>query len=148
MGNVCVGGLYDGRPANTLEDQAACTGNEGSVKPSDTTSCSAIRIAPIGFAPQNSSLLTELVVLPMRLVRNSLRASPVVAAIAALNDDMAADLERIASAHPGLADDLTNILLDAAYFAASMLQSDTDGYKGRGTVFTSGFYERVVKVSA
>jgi hypothetical protein len=151
MGSVCVGGLYDGRPANAVEDQIACREGEGRVAPSNTTGCSAIRIAPIGFGPpgvpQNSSLLTELVVLPIRLVRNSLQGSPVVAAIEALNDDLLADLERITPAHSGLANDLTKILLDAAYFAGSMLQGETDGSEGGGSVFTSGFYERIVDVS-
>jgi hypothetical protein len=151
MGNVCDGGLYSGRPANTVEDQAACRENEGTVKPSDGISCTAIRVAPFGLgppgAPQNSSLLTELVVLPIRLVRNSLRHSPVVAAIETLNDEVSADLERITSTHPDLANDLSKILLDAAYFAGSMLQSDTDDCEGGGSVFTSGFYERIVKVS-
>ena len=115
---------------------------------SDTTSCTAIRIMPIGTSSpgtsQYSSLVTELVVLPIRLVRNSLADSPIVGAIEALNDGMAADLERIASAHAALADDLTKILLDAAYFAGSMLQQDT---KRGGSVFTKSFYERIAKAA-
>lgn len=151
MGNICDGGLYNGRPANTVEDQNACRENEGTVKSSGSTGCSMIRLQPIGSgspgARQHDSLLTELVVLPIRLVRNSLRDSSVVAAIESLNDDMAADLERIATAHPDLANELTRLLLDAAYFAGSMLQSDTDPSKGRGSVFISGFYERIEKLS-
>jgi hypothetical protein len=149
MGKVCKDGLYDGRPANALEDAAACVQNGGSVVDSSTTGCAAIRIMQIPGVGQHSSLLTQLVVLPFRLVRSSLRDSPFVAAIDALafNDELAADLERITSAHPAVADELTKVLLDAAYLVASVLPSDTEGSERGGAVFNPEFYERIAKVS-
>ena len=149
MGKICKGGLYDGRPANALEDANACTENGGTVTDSSTIGCTAIRIMQIPAVGQHSSLLTQLVVLPFRLVRSSLRDSPFVAAIEALafNDELAADLERITSAHQNVADDLTKVLLDAAYLVASVLPSDTDGSELGGSVFNAEFFERIAKVS-
>jgi hypothetical protein len=151
MGNVCDGGLYNGRPANALEDRNACTENGGTVTSSSSSGCTAIRAASFGIgtpaARQHESLVAELVVLPLRLVRDSLGNSSVVASLEAVNDDMAEDLERIASGHPDLADELTKFLLDSAYFAGSMLQSEINRGKGGSSVFTSGFYERIVKLS-
>jgi hypothetical protein len=148
MGNVCVDGLYDGRPADTPEDKHVCVENGGHIQPG-SSSGSSVHLAMMGLASGKtmSSLVPELILLPLRLVRKTLPHSGVLAALETLNDNIVEDLERILSIRPELVDELFCMLLDASYFAGAMLQSDTaDGEKSRVT-FVPQFYERIAKAS-
>ena len=85
--------------------------------------------------------------LPIRLVRDSLPNASIVAAIEALNDDLAEDIERIVREHPSLGHDLTAILLDAAWFAGAMLQGGSKAVEGGRPVFTEGLHERISRAA-
>jgi hypothetical protein len=102
LGKVCVGGLYDGRPANALEDAQACVENEGHIV--DDGSCGFTSIAPMMFNQPLSvgakAAVTSLMLLPLRLVRDAVPTSPLVMGLEAVSDRLSNDVERLAGKHP------------------------------------------------
>ena len=151
MPDVCVGGLYDGMPIKGIEDRASCQENEGAVQSRGGGGCTAANIAPMAFVPshmeQNNSAISALLLLPLRLVRDSLAHSPMVMGLDALNDSLFPEVVRIAEENDEIKAALVNTLVGVSYFAASMLESTGSGSNKGKSVFTKSIYNRIAKLA-
>jgi hypothetical protein len=100
MPDICVGGLYDGMVIRGIEDRISCRENEGSVESRGTSGCVAANIAPMAVvashAEQNISAISTLLLLPLRMVRDSLAHSSLVIDLDELNDNFSQEVIRIA----------------------------------------------------
>jgi len=150
MPDICVGGLYDGMPIQGIEDRASCRENEGTVQ-SRGGGCGASNIAPMIFTPSlaksNNSAIGALLLLPLRLVRDSLAHSSMVAGLEALNDSLFPEIERIIAENDQIKKNLVSTLVGVSYFAGSMLESVGDEEKLGKSVFTKSLHNKIVKLA-
>jgi hypothetical protein len=151
MGKVCVGGVADGRPANSLEDAQFCTGNEGHIVSDGGGGCgmsafstSVVR-RPLGKG--ELAVMNSLLLLPIRLVRNSLRGSLLVSGLELINDALADDLARAAATDEALRTLLTDVLFDVASLAGAMLETQSNPDVRDQFYFTEPVYRKIVKLT-
>jgi hypothetical protein len=151
MSDVCVGGLYDGMPINGIEDRVSCQENEGQVQSRGGGGCSASNIAPMMFtsniAELNKSAISALLLLPLRLVRDSLANSPIVASLEELNDSLFPEIERIIADNDKIKETFVNTLIGISYFAGSMLESAGNKNSKSKSVFTKSLHNQIVQLA-
>jgi hypothetical protein len=147
MANVCVGGAYDGMVIQGFEDELSCTQNEGHIEDRQAGGCSSEAIvSPTSirnFAAASAGPVSELVLLPLRLVRDMLRGSPLIEPLERINDDLLAEITRAAKADDTLSGELFSTVLAISYFAGAILSSALGEKDTGGAVYTKTLHNRV-----
>lgn len=94
-----------------------------------------------------SSVISSLILLPFRLVRDFLPNSSLVAGVETVSDDIFPEIERLASENEEIRTMLTPALISASQFAGSMLENYGKHKTEDNFVFSEAFYNRFVELS-
>jgi hypothetical protein len=134
MSKKCVGGAHDGADVYLDSQANECVSNGGRVE--ESGSCGSTAAVRSGAVPAASGDpgRGELLLFPLRLLRERLAHSPLVKDLDELNDMAAPEIVRLMAAEGELGSRLSAFFVEMSGTAASMLMNMETGRGGTFTV--------------